>query len=103
MTLKKINNIIIPIIYVAIGKWKNINVINTKIKTEKIIFKIFFWSLPFMKAIKLKPVESHQVVASKCNCGACNCNCGSGSACMNKCMSGETVNYKDELKAVYSK
>ena len=56
-----------------------------------------------MKAIKLKPVESHQVVASKCNSGACNCNCGSGSACMNKCMSGETVNYKDELKAVYSK
>lgn len=56
-----------------------------------------------MKAIELKPVEAMQIVASKCNCGACNCNCGAGSACMNKCMSGETVDYKDALKAVYSK
>lgn len=63
----------------------------------------FNWRVYFMKIIDLKPVETQQVVASKCNCGgASNCNCGAGSICAHKCLSGETVNSKDALKEVYS-
>lgn len=56
-----------------------------------------------MKIVKFENNIKSSIVASKCNCGACNCNCGSGSACANKCMHGETVALKKELKKIYSK
>lgn len=56
-----------------------------------------------MKLVEFERIKTNNVVASKCNCGACNCNCGAGSACANKCMSGETIAIKEELKKIYSK
>lgn len=57
-----------------------------------------------MKFVELKEFErKNACAASTCNCGSCNCNCGSGSACHNKCMSGETVNLKKEMENIYKK
>ena len=56
-----------------------------------------------MKVVNFETKMNNNIVASKCNCGACNCNCGSGSACANKCMTGETVAYKKEIKKIYTK
>lgn len=55
-----------------------------------------------MKFINLNGLEHRNYVASsKCNCGSCNCNCGSGSACHNKCTSGETTNLKKDIEELY--
>lgn len=55
-----------------------------------------------MKFVDLNNVENRNYSASStCNCGSCNCNCGSGSACHNKCASGETINLKEQVEKVY--
>lgn len=55
-----------------------------------------------MKIIEFEQEKVKNIIASKCNCGACNCNCGSGSACASKCNSGDTVAIKEKLKKIYS-